>query len=88
MLGLADAIVVTGDSVNMVSEACATGKPVHVFQLDGKSRKFARFHASLESKGFTRPFAGRIESWRYAPCDDMSRCVEAVRRCTNRALVS
>ena len=40
MLGLADHVVVTGDSVNMVSEACVTGKPVHVFQLDGGSRKF------------------------------------------------
>ncbi|MBL8672094.1 MAG: mitochondrial fission ELM1 family protein, partial [Alphaproteobacteria bacterium] len=29
-LALADAFVVTGDSVNMVTEACATGKPVHV----------------------------------------------------------
>jgi hypothetical protein len=30
-LALADAFVVTGDSVSMLSEACATGKPVSIF---------------------------------------------------------
>jgi len=30
-LALADAFVVTGDSVSMLAEACATGKPVYVF---------------------------------------------------------
>src|SRR3546814_3642619 len=29
ILGLADHVIVTGDSVNMVSEAASTGKPVH-----------------------------------------------------------
>ena len=33
MLAAADAIVVTADSVNMVGEACATGRPVLVFDL-------------------------------------------------------
>ena len=32
-LGLADSIVVTGDSVSMITEACATGKPVYLFDV-------------------------------------------------------
>lgn len=32
-LALADAIVVTGDSLSMLTEACATGKPVYVFDI-------------------------------------------------------
>lgn len=32
-LALADQIVVSGDSVSMLTEACATGKPVHIFDL-------------------------------------------------------
>lgn len=32
-LALADAIVVTGESMSMVAEACATTKPVHVFDM-------------------------------------------------------
>ena len=85
ILALADAIVVTGDSVNMVSEACATGKPVHVFQLDGGSRKFTRFHAVLEAHGMTRPFTGRLERWTYVPPDDMARAAAAVRRCLSQS---
>ena len=30
-LGLAEAVIVTGDSVSMCSEACATGKPVFIY---------------------------------------------------------
>ncbi len=30
-LGLADAVVVSADSISMLSEACATGKPVYMF---------------------------------------------------------
>ena len=80
ILGLADAIVVTGDSVNMVSEACATGKPVHVFQLEGGSPKFSRFHAAFEARGITRPFDGRLEDWAYSPPDDVARAAAAVRK--------
>lgn len=34
MLALADAVVVSADSVSMMSEACATGKPVYVYGGD------------------------------------------------------
>jgi hypothetical protein len=79
MLGLADAIVVTADSVNMVSEAAATGKPVHVVPLEGGSKKFARFHRAMEEAGITRPFRGAIEQWTYRPPDDAA-CAAAVIR--------
>ena len=35
MLAWADRLVVTGDSIAMLSEACATGKPVQMFDLGG-----------------------------------------------------
>ena len=35
MLAVADSVVVTGDSIAMLSEACATGKPVFMFDLGG-----------------------------------------------------
>jgi mitochondrial fission protein ELM1 len=78
-LALADAIVVTCDSVNMVSEACATGKPVHVFHLPGGSAKFRRFHASFEAAGFTRPFTGRLDSWSYDPPHETERVAALIR---------
>ena len=56
-LALADAFLVTADSVSMVSEAAATGKPVHIVGLDGGDAKFARFHQTMREAGITRPFA-------------------------------
>jgi mitochondrial fission protein ELM1 len=78
-LGLADAILVTCDSVNMVSEACATGKPVHVIDLEGGNRKFNEFHRRMRDLGYTRRFAGRLESWTYQPPDDTARAAARVR---------
>jgi mitochondrial fission protein ELM1 len=69
-LALADAFLVTADSVSMISEAAATGKPVHILDLHGGNAKFARFHAAMRAAGITRPFSGRIESWSYAIPDD------------------
>lgn len=80
LLALADAFVVTADSVNMVSEAAATGKPVLVAELDGGSAKFARFHAAMREAGVTRPFTGTIERWSYAPLDDTARAAAEVAR--------
>lgn len=72
-LGLADAVVVTADSVSMVSEACATGKPVYVYELEGGGRRLRRFHRGLREAGLTRPFRGTLEDWRYTPTDDVQR---------------
>jgi uncharacterized protein len=78
-LALADAFLVTADSVSMISEAAATGKPVHIIELAGGDRKFARFHQAMRDAGITRPFAGRVESWDYAPLDDTARAGAALR---------
>ncbi|MGP1397353.1 MAG: mitochondrial fission ELM1 family protein [Inquilinaceae bacterium] len=79
-LGLADAILCTGDSVNMVSEAAATGKPVHIIDLEGGSDKFAAFHASMRAAGITRPFTGALETWSYDVPDDTAQAAAAVQR--------
>ena len=83
-LALADLIVVTSDSVNMVSEACATGKPVYVFDLEGGSSKFRRFHEKLRSDGLTRSFASllaehTLSKWSYKPLDDTARVCAIIK---------
>jgi mitochondrial fission protein ELM1 len=80
LLGLADAVLATADSVSMVSEAAATGKPVHIVDLEGGSEKFARFHGAMRAAGITRPFTGAIESWRYTPPADTGRAAAEIRR--------
>lgn len=78
-LAVADALLVTADSVSMISEAAATGKPVHILALDGGDAKFARFHEAMRKAGITRPFAGDIEQWSYTPPDDTARAGAALR---------
>jgi hypothetical protein len=85
-LALADAFMVTADSVSMISEAAATGNPVHIVDLDGGNAKFARFHAAMQAAGITRPFSGRIESWRYPIPDDTARAGAALRELVQRRL--
>lgn len=78
-LATADAIVATEDSVNMVTEAAGTGKPVYVQSLKGKSRRLARFHALMRERGATRPFEGKLESWSYPPINDTELVASAIR---------
>lgn len=77
-LGLADAVIVTCDSVNMVGEAAFTGKPVHVVELEGGSPKFRRFLDAIYATGAARPFAGELESWVYAPLNATGEIAEAI----------
>lgn len=79
-LASADAIVVTEDSVNMVTEAAGTGKPVYVQRLKGRSRRLSQFHALMRERGATRPFAGKIESWCYEPINDTEMVASVIRR--------
>lgn len=79
-LALADAIVVTCDSVSMASEAISTGKPVYVIALEGASRRIDAFHAALKSDGITRPFDGTLARWTYVPPDDTARAAAEIER--------
>jgi mitochondrial fission protein ELM1 len=78
LLALADHLVVTADSVSMNSEAASTGKPVHVLGIEHIGGRFAAFHAHFAKLGITRPFADRLESWRYDPPRDNQRAAAAV----------
>ena len=80
-LALAQAVLVTADSVSMVSDACASGKPVHILDLAGRrSARFRRFFAALEAEGAVRPFSGSLESWSYQPLRDCALAAGEIRR--------
>lgn len=80
LLGLADAIVVTEDSVSMVSEAVATRAPVMLARLPGHSRRQAIFRMGLLAEGRIRDFAGRLDIWPVEPLDDTPRAGAELRR--------
>jgi hypothetical protein len=57
-LGLADELIVTADSISMLSEACATRKPVHMFDLGT-----GRYAMSRGTVGGANDV--RLSSWLY-----------------------
>jgi len=80
MLGIADYIFVTDDSVNMVCEACVTGKPVYILPLLGHGEsKPKKFMQGLVEKGVVRVFQGSLDSWTYKPFNDTERVAALVR---------
>jgi uncharacterized protein len=78
LLALADHLLVTADSVSMLSEAASTGHPVHRIDLPGKPGKFARFHQRLETLGLVRPFTGTLPEFTPPPFDETGRAAAAV----------
>jgi mitochondrial fission protein ELM1 len=78
ILGVADHIFVTADSVNMATEASATAKPVHIFAVDGSAGKLTRFHQSLARRGCARPFNGKLETWSYPALLETDRVAASV----------
>lgn len=80
-LALADAIVVTGDSVSMCAEACATETPVYIYApAHSTSAKHARFHRDLYDRGYARPLDETLEDWSHPPLNPAEDVVAAVRR--------
>ena len=67
----------------MTGEPCATGKPVYVFEPEGGSAKFTRFHATLRRHGATRPLPEsfeRLETWSYAPLNSSETIAAEIAR--------
>lgn len=83
MLAWADAILVTADSVSMLSDAATTGKPVYMIEMEGGTKRFDKFHQNLLNQGIVRPFEGRLEQWAYPPLRDANLVAgEILRRIT------
>jgi mitochondrial fission protein ELM1 len=78
-LAWADRIVASPDSVNMVSEACATRVPVHVAEPGRASGRVARFLASLLARGRIRAQAPVLAAFEVEPLRETARVAAAVR---------
>lgn len=84
VLGLAQAIIVTADSVNMVSEAALSGKPVMIAPWravapgnpSGERRRIRAFHDTMFAAGHTVPLGDRIPSGPFERLDEMDGLAE------------
>ena len=70
LLACAAHIVVTADSVSMVSEAVATAAPVAVVRLPGRSRRIELFLGGLVDAGRVRMFDATLRHEEATPLDD------------------
>jgi hypothetical protein len=80
MLAWADRIVCTPDSVNMLSEACATRAPVFVLGGDKVRGRLQRFHASLRERDRARPLDDALDAWAIEPLRETARVAAEVRQ--------
>jgi uncharacterized protein len=80
MLALADLIIVTQDSVSMISEAAATAAPVMVAPLPGHWQRQALFLKPLMDEDRVRPFQGRFATWPVSPLNDTPAAAAEMRR--------
>jgi mitochondrial fission protein ELM1 len=80
MLALADLIVVTQDSVSMISEAAATSAPVLVAELPGRSRRQGLFLKMMCDEGRVRLFEGRFAPWPVTPLNDTPEAAATMRQ--------
>lgn len=79
-LAWADYILVTADSVSMLSEAATTGKPVYMIPLEGGHPRISKFHQSMIDRGIIRVFDGILEPWDYTPLNDAAQVAEEIKK--------
>jgi mitochondrial fission protein ELM1 len=79
-LAWADYIIVTADSVSLISEAAATGKPIYMIPLEGHSTRVSEFHKNMMDRGILRIFDGTLEDWIYAPLNDSALIAEEIKK--------
>ncbi len=79
-LALADAVIVTADSISMMSEACATSAAVHVALPELAGPRQRHFLARMTQAGQVRMLGRTLGSWVRPPLDETGRVAEEIRR--------
>lgn len=73
-------IIVTEDSVSMISDAATTGKPVYIIPLTGGKKRFNRFKQALLQDGVIRVFDGRTDHWTYDAFNDSAMVADEIKK--------
>ncbi len=84
LLGLAQCVLVTADSVNMVAEAASAACPTLLIPLALRrgvapgGRKFDRFHTAMAARDALRRFEGSFEPWPAPRLDETRRAAREI----------
>jgi len=80
ILALAERLIVTGESISMISEALATGRPVHILPLEGRGRRHESFLARIVREKLVSPIAGDDLDWSFAGPGPVNATAEPAAR--------
>lgn len=80
LVACADFLVVTADSVSMVSEAVAGRAPVAVYPLPGRSRRIRLFLEALRDADRVRFLEETLQPWSVTPLNDTPMVAAEVSR--------
>ncbi len=80
ILALSERLIVTGESISMISEALATGSPVHVLPLEGQGRRHDAFLTRIVAEQLVSPVAAGDLDWGFAGQGPVNATAEAAGR--------
>ena len=80
-LALANNIVVTCDSISMISEAATSGKPIYVAHMKAKKNnyRFKRFFKLFKEMGIIRDLGEKVETWTYQKHNEAERIAAVIK---------
>ncbi len=81
-LSLAKYIVVTCDSISMISEAALTGKPIYIAEIPAKKNdyRFRRFRKLFGKLNIVKNLDEKVEIWNYETLDETNRIAKEIKR--------
>ena len=80
-MAIADHIVVTCDSISMISEAAVSGKPVYVAMMKSKrnNKRFRKFYSEFKKLGIIKELDDRVDNWSYDKLDETNRIAPLIK---------
>ena len=80
ILASADRLIVTAESISMISEALATGRPVHVLPLEGEGRRHDAFLARIIEQRLVSRIEGDDLDWSFQSPGPINSTAEPAAR--------
>jgi len=80
-LAMAKYIIVTCDSISMISEAATTGKPIYVAQMPAikNNKRFKIFFNLFESLNIIKELNNSVENWAYTKLNETNKIADQIR---------
>jgi len=80
-LKISNYLIVTCDSISMISECAITQKPIFVGMMKAlrANKRFQYFFDSFKEKGITRDLGDNIETWSYTALEETNRIGKIIK---------